>query len=403
MVNVAILGFGTVGSGVADVLTQNSGLIDQRADQLIRLKYILDVRDFPDSPYHDLFVKDFSVIEQDPEVNIVVETIGGATIALEFTTRALKAGKSVVTSNKELVATHGYDLLQLAREHGCSYLFEASVGGGIPILRPLTSCLAANELTQITGILNGTTNYILTRMIKAGLTFDQALKEAQANGYAEKDPTADVDGHDACRKICILAALAFGQHVYPEQVPTQGIRNVALEDVAYADSKGYKIKLLGRAIREPEGKVCAFVAPHLVSTDNPLAGVEDVFNAIAVTGNAIGDVMFYGRGAGKLPTASAVVADVIDIAKDLKRDRHNAWGPGSPDLVVSPDILTSRWYVRAQAAVDQARLACGEIQPLARAGAPASEVAFLTAPMTEPQVRDKLKGIQVDSIFRVLD
>ncbi len=403
MVNVAILGFGTVGSGVADVLTQNSGLIDQRADQLIRLKYILDVRDFPDSPYHDLFVKDFSVIEQDPEVNIVVETIGGATIALEFTTRALKAGKSVVTSNKELVATHGYDLLQLAREHGCSYLFEASVGGGIPILRPLTSCLAANELTQITGILNGTTNYILTRMIKAGLTFDQALKEAQANGYAEKDPTADVDGHDACRKICILAALAFGQHVYPEQVPTQGIRNVALEDVAYADSKGYKIKLLGRAIREPEGKVCAFVAPHLVSTDNPLAGVEDVFNAIAVTGNAIGDVMFYGRGAGKLPTASAVVADVIDIAKDLKRDRHNAWGPGSPDLVVSPDILTSRWYVRAQAAVDQARLACGEIQPLARAGAPASEVAFLTAPMTEPQVRDKLKGMQVDSLFRVLD
>ena len=403
MVNVAILGFGTVGSGVADVLTQNSGLIDQRADQLIRLKYILDVRDFPDSPYHDLFVKDFSVIEQDPEVNIVVETIGGATIALEFTTRALKAGKSVVTSNKELVATHGYDLLQLAREHGCSYLFEASVGGGIPILRPLTSCLAANELTQITGILNGTTNYILTRMIKAGLTFDQALKEAQANGCAEKDPTADVDGHDACRKICILAALAFGQHVYPEQVPTQGIRNVALEDVAYADSKGYKIKLLGRAIREPEGKVCAFVAPHLVSTDNPLAGVEDVFNAIAVTGNAIGDVMFYGRGAGKLPTASAVVADVIDIAKDLKRDRHNAWGPGSPDLVVSPDILTSRWYVRAQAAVDQARLACGEIQPLARAGAPASEVAFLTAPMTEPQVRDKLKGMQVDSLFRVLD
>ena len=403
MVNVAILGFGTVGSGVADVLTQNSGLIDQRSDQLIRLKYILDVREFPDSPYKDLFVKDFSVIEQDPEVNIVVETIGGATIALEFTTRALKAGKSVVTSNKELVATHGYDLLQLAREHGCSYLFEASVGGGIPILRPLTSCLAANELTQITGILNGTTNYILTRMIKAGLTFDQALKEAQANGYAEKDPTADVDGHDACRKICILAALAFGQHVYPEQVPTQGIRNVALEDVAYADSKGYKIKLLGRAIREPEGKVCAFVAPHLVSTDNPLAGVEDVFNAIAVTGNAIGDVMFYGRGAGKLPTASAVVADVIDIAKDLKRDRHNAWGPGSPDLVVSPDILTSRWYVRAQAAVDQARLACGEIQPLARAGAPASEVAFLTAPMTEPQVRDKLKGMQVDSLFRVLD
>lgn len=403
MVNVAILGFGTVGSGVAEVLTKNGGLIDQRVDDLVRLKYILDVREFPGSPFESCFVKDFSVIESDPEVDIVVETIGGATIALDFTTRALKAGKSVVTSNKELVATHGYDLLQLAKEHHVSYLFEASVGGGIPILRPLTSCLAANELTQITGILNGTTNYILTRMIKAGLTFDQALKEAQDNGYAEKDPTADVDGHDACRKICILAALAFGQHVYPQQVPTEGIRNVTLEDVAYADSKGYKIKLLGRCIRQPEGKVCAFVAPHLVSDDNPLAGVEDVFNAIAVTGNAIGDVMFYGRGAGKLPTASAVVADVIDIAKDLKKDRHNAWGPGSPDLVVSPDILSSRWYVRVSATVDQARLACGEIQPLARAGAPDSETAFLTGPMTYPQIRECLKGMAVSSLFRVLD
>ena len=403
MVNVAILGFGTVGSGVAEVLTKNGGLIDHRVEDLVRLKYILDVRDFPDSPYKDCFVKDFSVIENDPEINIVVETIGGAKIALEFTTRALKAGKSVVTSNKELVATHGYELLQLAKEHGCSYLFEASVGGGIPILRPLTSCLAANELTQITGILNGTTNYILTRMIKAGLTFDQALKEAQANGYAEQDPTADVEGHDACRKICILSALAFGEHVYPDQVPTQGIREVTLEDVAYADSKGYKIKLLGRGIRQPGGKVCAFVAPHLVPNSNPLAGVEDVFNAISVTGNAIGDVMFYGRGAGKLPTASAVVADVIDIAKDLKKDHHNSWGPGAPDLVVSSDILTSQWYVRANASVDQARLACGEIQPLARSGAPAGEVAFLTAPMTEPQVVDKLKEMEVCSRFRVLD
>ena len=262
MVNVAILGFGTVGSGVAEVLTTNGGLIDRRVDDLVRLKYILDVRDFPDSPYKDLFVKDFAAIENDPELNVVVETIGGATIALDFTTRALKAGKSVVTSNKELVATHGYELLQLAKANGCSYLFEASVGGGIPILRPLTSCLAANELEQVTGILNGTTNYILTRMIRAGLTFDQALAEAQANGYAEKDPTADVDGHDACRKICILAALAFGRHVYPDQVPTQGIRGVTLEDVAYADSVGCKIKLLGRAIRQPEGKVCAFVSPQ---------------------------------------------------------------------------------------------------------------------------------------------
>lgn len=402
MVNVAILGFGTVGSGVAEVLTTNGGLIDHRVDDLVRLKYILDVRDFPDSPYKELFVKDFALIESDPEVNIVVETIGGATIALDFTTRALKAGKSVVTSNKELVATHGYELLQLAREHGCSYLFEASVGGGIPILRPLTSCLAANELEQVTGILNGTTNYILTRMIRAGLTFDQALAEAQANGYAEKDPTADVDGHDACRKICILASLAFGRHVHPDQVPTQGIRSVTLADADYAASADYKIKLLGRAIRRPEGKVCAFVAPHLVPGDNPLSGVEDVFNAIAVTGNAIGDVMFYGRGAGKLPTASAVVADVIDIAKDLKKDRHNGWEEGAPDLVVPADSLVSPWYVRAQISAEQARQRCGEVQLLARGGAPAGEAAFLTGPMTEPEIRGKLSGLDVGSLFRVL-
>ena len=402
MVNVAILGFGTVGSGVAEVLTTNGGLIDRRVDDLVRLKYIVDVRDFPDSPYADLFVKDFAVLENDPELDIVVETIGGATIALDFTTRALKAGKSVVTSNKELVATHGFELLQLAQANGCSYLFEASVGGGIPILRPLTSCLAANELEQVTGILNGTTNYILTRMIRAGLTFDQALAEAQANGYAEKDPTADVDGHDACRKICILAALAFGRHIYPDQVATQGIRGVTLEDVAYADSVGCKIKLLGRALRRPEGKVCAFVAPHLVPGENPLAGVEDVFNAIAVTGNAIGDVMFYGRGAGKLPTASAVVADVIDIAKDLKKDRHNGWEEGAPDLVVSADCLVSPWYVRAQISADQARKRCGDIQLLARGGAPAGEAAFLAAPMAEPEIREKLAGLEAGSLFRVL-
>ncbi len=402
MTKVAILGFGTVGSGVAEVLSKNSQGIARRSGGEIQVKYILDVRDFPDSPFKDCFVKDFSIIENDPEVEVVVETIGGAKVALEFTTRALKAGKSVVSSNKELVATHGYELLQLAKANGVIYLFEASVGGGIPILRPLTNCLAANEVEQITGILNGTTNYILTRMIKAGLTFEQALKEAQDNGYAEKDPTADVDGHDACRKICILSALACGQHVYPQQVPTQGIREVTLADVAYADSCGYKIKLLGRCLREPEGKVCAFVAPHLVSCENPLAGVEDVFNAIAVTGNAVGDVMFYGRGAGKLPTASAVVADVIDIARDPKRDRGNQWGPGSEDLVVSSDSLTSRWYVRANLSMDQARLACGEILPLARSGAPAQEAAFLTQPMTYPQLMDRLAGVETCSVFRVL-
>ena len=402
MVNVAILGFGTVGSGVAEVLTTNGGLIDHRVDDLVRLKYILDVRDFPDSPYKDCFVKDFADIESDPEVDIVVETIGGAKIALDFTTRALKAGKSVVTSNKELVATHGYELLQLARANGCSYLFEASVGGGIPILRPLTSCLAANELSQVTGILNGTTNYILTRMIQAGLTFGQALEEAQAKGYAERDPSADVDGHDACRKICILAALAFGRHVYPDQVETQGIRAVTLEDAGYAASQGYQIKLLGRAIRQPEGRVMAFVAPHLVPGGNPLSGVEDVFNAIAITGDAIGDAMFYGRGAGKLPTASAVVADIMDIAKDLRRDHRNSWEEGAPDLVVSPRELASPWYVRAGAREGELQAALGQLQPLSRAGAPAGETAAITAPMTQPQLEERLAGLEVRSRFRVL-
>ena len=217
------------------------------------------------------------------------------------------------------------------------------------------------------------------------------------------DPTADVDGHDACRKICILAALAFGEHVYPDQVPTEGIRGVTLEDVAYADSIGFKIKLLGRAIRQPENKVCAFVAPHLVPAGNPIAGVEDVFNAIAVNGNAVGDTMFYGRGAGKLPTASAVVADVADLARDLKRDHRNAWGPGAADLVVSSDILASRWYIRTFAGVDAARQACGEIQLLARAGAPAGEVAFLTTAMTQPELKEKLGGMEISSLFRVLE
>ncbi len=402
MTKVAILGFGTVGSGVAEVLTGNGEEIARRIGSQVALKYILDVRDFPGSPFEDRFVKDFAVIENDPEVDVVVEPIGGATIALEFTQRALKAGKSVVSSNKELVATHGYELLQLAKEHGVSYLFEASVGGGIPILRPLTTCLAANRLEEVTGILNGTTNYILTRMIRAGLTFDQALAEAQANGYAERDPSADVDGHDACRKICILAALSFGRHVYPQQVPTEGIRGVSLADVAYADSCGYKIKLLGRAIREEGDKVCAFVAPHLVPCQEPLAGVEDVFNAIAVRGNAVGDVMFYGRGAGKLPTASAVVADVADIARDPKRDHRNQWGPGAEDLVVSPDTLSSRWYVRAELSMDHARELFGEIQPLARSGAPAGEAAFLTEEMTRPQLDSLLSGVKVGSVFRLL-
>ena len=313
MVNVAILGFGTVGSGVAEVLTGHEDSISRKINDFIRLKYILDVRKFPGSPYENCFVDDFSIIESDPEVDIVVETIGGATVALDYTRRALEAGKSVVTSNKELVAAHGYDLLQLAKSKGVSYLFEASVGGGIPIIRPLSQCLAANDILEIYGILNGTTNYILTRMIRAGLPFETALKEAQDNGYAERDPSADIEGHDACRKICILAAIAFGRHVYPEQVPTEGITGVTLADVDYAGAAGKKIKLLGRAVRMEDGKVCAYVAPHLVDDSHPLAGVDDVFNGVLIHTDMLGDTMFYGRGAGKLPTAGAVVSDLLDL------------------------------------------------------------------------------------------
>ena len=403
MVNVAILGFGTVGSGVAEVLTKNNDHIGAKVHNQVNLKYILDVRDFPGSPFADKFVHDFAVIENDPEVQIVVETIGGAKVARDFTERALRAGKSVVTSNKELVAEHGCELLKLAAEQGVSYLFEASVGGGIPILRPLNQCLAANEIEEITGILNGTTNYILTRMIRGGLSFDAALKEAQANGYAEQDPTADIEGHDACRKICILASLAFGRHIYPRQVPAEGITGVTLSDVAWAEACGKKLKLLGRAIRQADGRVCAYVSPRLVDVENPLAGVEDVFNAIAVKGNAIGDVMFYGRGAGKLPTASAVVADVIDAAKHRDEKKRVFWAEGGEDTTVSPDGLASAWYVRGSGDAGAVQAALPGARLLERADAPAGEFALLTGPMTRPELDGKLACVKPLSVFRVLD
>ncbi len=403
MVNVAILGFGTVGSGVAEVLAGHESSIARKADGLIRLKYILDVRDFPDSPFQGCFVKDFSVIERDPAVDIVVETIGGTGAALDFTRRALKAGKSVVTSNKELVATHGYELTRLAKEKGVCYLFEASVGGGIPIIRPLSQCLAANEILEIYGILNGTTNYILTRMIRAGLSFEAALAEAREKGYAERDPSADVDGHDVCRKICILAAIAFGRHIYPEQVPTEGIRGISLADVDYAESAGKKIKLLGRAIRLDGGRVCAYVAPHLVDQSDPLSGVEDVFNAISVRGDAIGDVMFYGRGAGKLPTASAVVADVMDVARNLGHRKALLWDEGGEDAAGGVEELRSRWYVRAAASADRLKSALGGKLPAGR-GAGDREAACITdAFMTRGELDGRLAGLKPLSVIRVLD
>ena len=349
MANFAIMGFGTVGSGVAEVLRMNGASIARKLGESLTLKYILDVRDLSASPYAPLVVKDFAVLESDPELEVVVESIGGAKVAYDFTRRALLAGKHVVTSNKELVAAHGRELLEIAREKNVNYLFEASVGGGIPVLRPLFQCLAGNQIEEIAGILNGTTNYILTRMVRGGIPFDEALREAQAKGYAEANPAADVEGLDAGRKICILSDLAWGGEVRPEAIPIRGVGGLDLEDVDIAGRAGYRIKLLGRALRLPDGRVAAYVAPHLVPTDSPLAGVDDVFNAILIRGNAVGDVMFYGRGAGDLPTASAVMGDVLDALAHRERRRSLGWSRPA-DLADLETDLPMRWYLRGGSA-----------------------------------------------------
>ena len=344
MANVAIMGFGTVGACVAEVLRLNGERIAAGLGEPLCLKYILDVRDLSGNPYADKVVKDFSVLENDPELDVVVESIGGAKVALEFTRRALLAGKSVVTSNKELVAAHGRELLDIAREKNVNYLFEASVGGGIPVLRPLFQCLAGNEIEEIAGILNGTTNYILTRMVQAGISFEEALREAQEKGYAEANPAADVEGVDACRKLCILSDLAWGREVPPEKVSTQGISGLELKDVGIASGAGYRVKLLGRAVKLADGRQCAYVAPHLIPSDSLIAGVDGVFNGIMVRGNAVGEVMFYGQGAGSLPTASAVMGDVIDALEHREKRRSLGWSEGA-DLADFGE-LPMRWYLR---------------------------------------------------------
>ena len=312
MVEIAVMGHGVVGSGVVEVLTTHRESIARRAQEEIGIKYILDLRDFPDSPYADKFTKNFEDIVNDPEVRVVVEVMGGLRLAFEYVCRCMEAGKSVVTSNKELVAAKGAELLKIARDHNVNFLFEASVGGGIPIIRPLHQCLAANDVIEIAGILNGTTNFILTKMIRESMSFEDALALAQKLGYAERNPAADVEGHDACRKICILASLAYGKHVYPEQVHTEGITDITLADVEYAENWGGVIKLIGQVKKQTSGKLQIIVCPMFVPAESQLSSVDDVFNGILVRGDATGDVVFYGKGAGKLPTASAVVADVID-------------------------------------------------------------------------------------------
>lgn len=401
MAKVAILGLGTVGSGVAEVLTKNAESIAKKAGEPVEIKYILGRHDYPDSPFRDLVVTDFSVIEKDPEVTVVAECIGGKDAARDYTLRALRAGKSVVTSNKEVVAECGDEFFAIAREKNLNYLYEASVGGGIPIIRPLYSCLAANEITEIYGILNGTTNYILTKMIKEGLSFDNALAQAQEKGYAEADPTADVEGFDACRKICILASLSFGRHVYPAQVPTQGITGVTAEDVALAEAAGMKIKLLGRAIRQENGKLIVYVAPHLIPEDQQLSGVEDVFNGIVVKGDAIGDVMFYGRGAGKLPTASAVSADIIDAVKHQNRRKSMDWAPGGSDLMGDFDALPLSWYIRTEEREVRIGTVFGDVETISAPNL-SGQCALLTAPLCRRELEEKLEGFTALTCLPVL-
>ena len=340
---IGIMGFGVVGGGVGELIATNAESIKRRSGEEITVGKILDLRDFPDSQYK-CFTKDFQDILNDPEIGVVAEVMGGTKPAYEFTKQLLEAGKSVVTSNKELVAKHGTELLKIAKDNNVNYLFEASVGGGIPIIRPLYTSLAANELTDIYGILNGTTNYILTQMIKEGETFENALKGAQENGYAEKDPTADIEGHDTCRKTAILASLAFGKFVDSDEIPCEGITKVTLEDVEYAAKFGAVIKLLGITSRAENG-VYAMVCPAILDSSHPLAGIDDVFNGIMVRGEGLGDVMFYGRGAGALPTASAVLSDIIDTVKHKEHIRLG-WSEGQEGYLLDAKTLPSRFYVR---------------------------------------------------------
>ncbi len=313
--NVAVLGYGTVGSGVFEVLTRNSGIIASRAGKELKVKYVLDLREFPGDPVEKVLVHDFKQIVEDPDVDIVVEVMGGLHPAYEFSKQALEAGKSVCTSNKELVAKFGAELIALAKEKNCNYLFEASVGGGIPIIRQLIRSITADDIKRIDGILNGTTNYMMTKMKNEGLAFDAVLHRAQEKGYAERNPAADIEGHDACRKIAILTSLAYGRQVDFEDIHTEGITKISDVDVEYANRLGRAIKLLGSSRKEEDGKVYAIVAPKMIKDENPLFMVSGVFNAILIEGDMLGEVMCYGKGAGKLPTASAVVSDVIDAAK----------------------------------------------------------------------------------------
>lgn len=389
MIYVSVLGYGTIGSGVVEVLSTNQESIDKRAGQPIRLKYVLDLRDFPGSPIEDKLVHDYSIIANDPEVQVVVETMGGVHPAYEFVKEALEKGKSVCTSNKELVAAHGAELLALAKEKNVNFLFEASVGGGIPIIRPLNQCLTADEIEEITGILNGTTNYILTKMTEEGSEFETVLKDAQDKGYAERNPEADVEGYDACRKIAILTSLAYGMQVDYQDIYTEGITKITDVDIKYAKAMNAAIKIFGTS-RKVDGKVYAMVSPMMINQNSPLYSVNDVFNAIFVRGNVLGDVMFYGRGAGKLPTASAVVADVVDAVKHMGKNIMTIWSTKKLELA-SIDEASHRFFVRlsGEKAANESAVAglFGDVEEVTAEGV-TGEYAFITKEMTEKAFKD---------------
>lgn len=380
MIKAAIFGYGTVGSGVYEVLTRNSAMIQGKLGDRIEVKYVLDLREFPGDPVQDVLVHDVNTILDDEEVSIICETMGGEKPAYDFTRRALELGKSVCTSNKELVEKHGAELLKIAQEHHCSYLFEASVGGGIPIIRPLCTSLAQEHIESITGILNGTTNYILSKMENEGADFETVLKRAQEKGYAERNPEADVCGYDAGRKIAILTSLAYGKNVDFADLYVEGITQITKTDFTYAKKLGTTIKLFAKS-QCIDGKYYAMVAPFMVTADNPLYAVQNVFNAILVHGNMVGDTMYYGKGAGKLATASAVVADVIDCAKHLGKHIQVIWEEDK--LEISPmDDFTRRFFVRVKG-TDRAQITenFGEVEFIDAVAE--EETGFITSEMTE--------------------
>lgn len=399
MIHIAILGFGVVGSGVAEVLSTNASELAARLDgEQLNIKHILDLRTFPEHPLGDRVTADFETIVNDEDVFLVVETMGGSHPAYEFSKRALLAGKSVVTSNKEVVANYGAELLEIARQNGVSYLFEASVGGGIPIIRPMWQCLAANRIRSVSGILNGTCNYILTKMAKEHADFDAALAEAQRLGYAERNPAADIEGTDTCRKISILTSLAYGEHVRPERLLCEGITKITYDDIAYAEDCGYAVKLVGRAARAEDGKVYALTAPHLVPKDNALSGVNDVYNGILVVGNIVEDVLFCGRGAGSLPTASAVMADVLDVIRDCRKTI--GWKNKEATFLGDISDHVTDCLIRTAASEETVKAVFGSQTAVQTRG---ENRVFFTGKRSEREIDEKCRALDAEALkLRVL-